>query len=171
LNFRRRHASPLFSAFLFWANMHMGASLLDIDPTVLLFSPPPRGATIHLECVWRFRFSPCPALFGSARDGVVRAGSAPELSKSLIRGIAQAGREDKWPAPLPSAPFSAGIYASRVGPPSLRKSVRKRFAARPGAFSKDIWPDAFLVPKICTHFAAEGCKFFFTFKNVCVGIC
>ena len=76
----------------------MGPGLLDIDPTVLL-------ATIHLQCVWRFRFSPCPALCGSARDGVVRAGSAPELSKSLIRGIAQAGRGDKWPAPLPSASF------------------------------------------------------------------
>ena len=37
----------------------------------------------------------------------------------------------------------------------------RRISASPAlVFSKDIWPDAFLVPKICTHFAAEGRKFF-----------
>ena len=137
----------------------MGPGLLDIDPTVLLFSHPPRGAKIHLECVWRFCFSPCPALCGSARDGVVRAGSAPDLSKSLIRGIAQAGRGDKWPAPLPSIPFSAGICASRVGPPSLRKSVRRRFAARPLRLVRTFRLGQFFEAKVTTHFAAEVCIF------------
>ena len=51
----------------------------------------------------------------------------------------------------------------------------RRISASPAlVFSKDIWPDAFLVPKICTHFAAEGRKFFSVFKSVLflrAGIC
>ena len=135
----------------------MGARLLDIDLTVLL--SPPGGATIHLECVWRFRFSPCPALCGSARDGVVRAGSAPELSKSLIRGIAQAGRATSGQRHSQALPFSAGICASRVGPPSLRKSVRRRFAARPLRLVRTFRLGQFFEAKVTTHFAAEVCTF------------
>ena len=45
--------------------------------------------------------------------------------------------------------------------------VRRISASLVLVFSKDIWPDAFLVPKICTHFAAEGCKFFRIQKRVC----
>ena len=140
--------------------IYMGPGLLDIDPTVLLFSRPPRGAPIHLACVWRFCFSPCPALCGSARDGVVRAGSAPELSKSLIRGIAQAGRATSGQRHSQALPFSAGICASRVGPPSLQKSVQRRFAARPGAFSKDISARTVFRGKSDHAFRRRGVHFF-----------
>ena len=140
--------------------IYMGPGLLDIDPTVLLFSRPPRGAPIHLACVWRFCFSPCPALCGSARDGVVRAGSAPELSKSLIRGIAQAGRGDKWPAPLPSASFLGWHLCVQGRTPQPPKICSETFRSPPVAFSKDISARTVFRGKSDHAFRRRGVHFF-----------
>ena len=49
----------------------MGARLLDIDPTVLLFSPPPPGSHNSLRMCLEIPFQslPSPVRFGSGRRG------------------------------------------------------------------------------------------------------
>ena len=65
-------------------------------------------------------------------------GRHPSFQKVLSEELRKQAGATSGQRHSQALPFSAGICASRVGPPSLRKYVRKRFAARPVAFSKDI---------------------------------
>ena len=138
----------------------MGPGLLDIDPTVLLFSPPPPGSPDSLSMCLEILFQslPSPVRFGSGRCGSSRVGTRA-FKKSYQRNCASRPG-DKWPAPLPSASFLGWHLCVQGRTPQPPKICSETFRSPPVAFSKDISARTVFRGKSDHAFRRRGAHFF-----------